>query len=432
MAGDSGGDTMAANDRTIIVGAGLAGLTCAKVLAAAGKNFVLLEAALRPGGRVVSRRTPEGFVLDRGFQVLLDSYPAARRHLDFGALGGGYFRAGAMFVGEGHPRTLANPLRHPSAFFTAPFSPVIGFFDKLRFMMLAASALIAGQALLQRRAASSSDRSAGETLRSFGLSERFMRNFARPFFGGVLLDAELGTSSALLLSYVRRFVSGRALLPGEGVGAIASQLAARLPATSVRYGAIVDSLKPGHGVSLCGGEFVSGNSIVLAVDEPALCRLLGRGEPRSARSTAVHYFAAGRAWYKGSWLCLPPRQPGSPIFHAALSSNVAPTLAPRGQHLWSVTVIPGHPLSGDVSAVASELAGWFGADAGELRHLDFVEVPYAVPQQPPGFAGRAAPWGELARGVHVAGDAAGPASIDAAMAGGEAVAENLIASATPG
>jgi predicted NAD/FAD-dependent oxidoreductase len=115
-----------------------------------------------------------------------------------------------------------------------------------------------------------------------------------------------------------------------------------------------------------------------------------------------------------------------------LLSNVAPTLAPRGQHLWSVTVIPGHPLSGDVSAVASELAGWFGADAGELRHLDFVEVPYAVPQQPPGFAGRAAPWGELARGVHVAGDAAGPASIDAAMAGGEAVAENLIASATPG
>ncbi|MBJ7391310.1 MAG: NAD(P)-binding protein, partial [Chthoniobacterales bacterium] len=96
---------------TIVVGAGLAGSTCAKVLSGAGHPFVLCEASARLGGRAVSERTPDGFVLDRGFQVLLDSYPTARRHLDFAALGGGRFRAGAMFVGGGRPRSLENPLR---------------------------------------------------------------------------------------------------------------------------------------------------------------------------------------------------------------------------------------------------------------------------------------------------------------------------------
>ena len=59
----------------VIVGAGLAGLVCAKCLAERGvQDFVVLEAQSAPGGRVRSCRTPEGFVLDRGFQVLLDFY----------------------------------------------------------------------------------------------------------------------------------------------------------------------------------------------------------------------------------------------------------------------------------------------------------------------------------------------------------------------
>ncbi len=411
-------------DPVVLIGAGLAGLTCAKVLAAAGQKFVLCEAADEVGGRVVSRTTAEGFVLDRGFQVLLDSYPLARRHLDLSALGGGRFRAGALFVGTGRPRALENPLRNPLAAGAGITGGILSWPDQLRLAALAASVLV--------RSAPPRDLSTLELLESWGFSEEFFVRFARPFFGGVLLDPGLGTSGSLLWGYLRRFATGRALLPGAGIGAIPAQLAARLPGESLKLRTPVVSIGlDDSGVSsvrLAGGGVLRSRRVVLAVDEPSACRLLGRGEARPAHSTAVHYFSAQSAWYEGAWLCLPPRREKQAVLHAALITNVAPTLAPPCRHLWSVTVLPEHPRAADADFVSHEVAGWFGRRGGELTPLEFVRVPYAVPEQPPGFSRRPAPWGDLPPGVVVVGDAVGGASIDAAMAGGEAAAKNLISS----
>jgi phytoene dehydrogenase-like protein len=409
---------------TIVVGAGLAGLTCAKVLAEAGRPFVLCEAAARPGGRVVSDRTADGFVLDRGFQVLLDSYPSARRHLDFAALGGGRFRSGAMFVGEGKPRILENPLRRPLAAFGALNGRVLSLADQVRLVRLVARLAVGAER---------EEVSTEALLRSVGFSEKFFRRFARPFFGGVLLDPSLGTSSRLFASYLRYFATGAALLPADGIGGMTTQLAAALPAGSTRYGCRAAEIlfrgAEAAGAVLEDGTALPGDHVVLAVDEPALCRLLGKGESRVALATAVHYFRAGRAFHRGAWLCLPPRREDSPVLHAALVSNVAPTLAPEGAHLWSVTVMPDHPRAGDADFVAREVASWFAAEAAELSPLAYVRVPYAVPAQPPGFAQRPAPWGELPPGVMVAGDAVCGASIEAAMASGEGAAKKVISSA---
>jgi phytoene dehydrogenase-like protein len=411
------------NTMTIVVGAGLAGLTCAKVLAAAGRPFVLFEAAKRPGGRVVSDRTSRGFVLDRGFQVLLDSYPSARRHLDLAALGGGRFRAGALFVGRGRLRTLENPLRCPAAAFGALRGDVLPLGDQLRLVRLVVKAMTHGGA---------DGLSTAELLRRCGFGGEFFTRLARPFFGGVLLDPDLETSAGLFLEYLRRFVTGRALLPARGMGGIAEQLAAHLPSASLFYGTRVAGIEFSEGRA-CGvrredGGVTAGGDVVLAVDEPAVCRLLGAGQPRAARGTAVHYFAADRAAYRGAWLCLPPRTNESPVLHAALVSNATPELAPAGSHLWSVTVLPGHPRADDAEAVAAEVESWFEAGCGKLHPLAFVRVPYAVPEQLPGFENRPAPWGSLPRGLFVAGDAACGASIDAVMASGEATAKKVISS----
>ena len=69
----------------LIVGAGLAGLSCARYLADSGISFQIIEASDGIGGRV---RTDEhqGFLLDRGFQVLLTAYPEAQRTLDYHSL----------------------------------------------------------------------------------------------------------------------------------------------------------------------------------------------------------------------------------------------------------------------------------------------------------------------------------------------------------
>ena len=62
----------------VIVGAGLAGLTAARVLEQHGVSAVLLEASDGVGGRVRSDEV-DGFILDRGFQVMLTAYPEIHR-----------------------------------------------------------------------------------------------------------------------------------------------------------------------------------------------------------------------------------------------------------------------------------------------------------------------------------------------------------------
>jgi phytoene dehydrogenase-like protein len=81
--------------KVIIVGAGLAGLTCAKVLRESGAEVTVFEASDGVGGRV---RTDEqhGYRLDRGFQVNFTSYPVPKRHLDYEALDFRNFDPGAI------------------------------------------------------------------------------------------------------------------------------------------------------------------------------------------------------------------------------------------------------------------------------------------------------------------------------------------------
>ena len=53
----------------VIIGGGVAGLTCARVLAEHQLSCTILERSTRPGGRIKSDLVG-GFRLDHGFQVL--------------------------------------------------------------------------------------------------------------------------------------------------------------------------------------------------------------------------------------------------------------------------------------------------------------------------------------------------------------------------
>ena len=59
----------------IIIGAGLSGLAAALTLQKNGKTFVVIDKETEVGGRVRSTLHRNEFILDHGFQVLLNSYP---------------------------------------------------------------------------------------------------------------------------------------------------------------------------------------------------------------------------------------------------------------------------------------------------------------------------------------------------------------------
>src|ERR1700686_4930560 len=105
-------EKMSPSPDVLIVGAGLAGLCCARELQAKGVSFQILEASNGIGGRV---RTDEvdGFLLDRGFQVLLTSYPEARRLLDYKALDLKPFFHGSLSWFAGRMNKLSDPWRNP-------------------------------------------------------------------------------------------------------------------------------------------------------------------------------------------------------------------------------------------------------------------------------------------------------------------------------
>ena len=68
-----------------VIGAGIAGLTCARALEKSGLDVRLLERSARVGGRV-GTDVVDGFRVDRGFSWLDAQHPVVREVADVAAL----------------------------------------------------------------------------------------------------------------------------------------------------------------------------------------------------------------------------------------------------------------------------------------------------------------------------------------------------------
>ena len=123
--------------KVIVVGAGLAGLTCARELQRRRVDVAVLEASDGVGGRV---RTDvvDGFRLDRGFQVFFTAYPAAKRQLDMDRLDLRRFQPGAIIAVGTRREVLSDPLRDPGSAIRSALSPVVMPRDKVLTALLAA------------------------------------------------------------------------------------------------------------------------------------------------------------------------------------------------------------------------------------------------------------------------------------------------------
>ena len=173
---------MTAKGDVIVVGGGLAGLCCALRLHQEGIRFLLIEASDGVGGRMRTDRA-EGFLLDRGFQVLLTAYPEAQRVLDYKALDLHYFYPGAMVRFGGKFHKVADPWRHPLEALRGAVSPVGTFGDKMKVGRLRRKTLEGPVEGLFSRP----ETTTLKALQDLGFSEKMIDRFFRPFLGGVFL-----------------------------------------------------------------------------------------------------------------------------------------------------------------------------------------------------------------------------------------------------
>jgi phytoene dehydrogenase-like protein len=416
----------------LVVGAGLAGLSCARRLHEQGIRFLLIEASDGVGGRI---RTDDvdGFKLDRGFQVFLTSYPEARAILDYDGLDLKPFLSGAIVRFAGQFHELADPWRRPLASLRSVSTPIGTFADKLRVARFRTNCLRGSVDDCFR----GPEMTALELLQANGFTDSIIERFYRPFLGGIFLDPELKTSSRMLHFVFRMFSLGSACLPAMGMQAIPTQIAQRLPEDRIRLNARVASVEPGI-VTLDSGERLTAPSIVIAVEGPAAVKLLGQRLPganglgddevasNAGQGTTCLYFSAPEPPIKRPILILNGEGRG-PINNLCMPTLVSPSYGPGNRALVSVTVLGIRPDSASLlDEVQTQLTDWFGADVCYWKHLRTYAIPYALPSQPPPVLRNPQRPCQLGQGLYVCGDHRDNASINGALQSGRRVAEAIV------
>jgi phytoene dehydrogenase-like protein len=411
---------MLSSPDVFIVGAGLAGLCCARELQAKGVSFQIVEASDGIGGRV---RTDEvdGFLLDRGFQVLLTAYPEAKRSLDYSRLDLKPFLPGVLSWYAGHLNRLVDPWRMPGGWREAFRSEFGTLADKLRIARLRSRLQRTSIENIFRRP----ERTTKEALTAEGFTGEMIHHFFRPFLGGILLDGELKSSSRMFEFVLKMMSEGETSLPARGMGAIPAQLAEKFPPDAVRLNTHVEALHENE-LTLAGGETLRARAIVIAAEGPSAAHLVGEVEPAS-RSVTCFYFAADEPPVAEPILVLNGDGAG-PINNFAVVSRIAPSYAPAGKHLVSVSVLGIHQLT-DVQLggfIIAQMKNLFGKVASGWQFLRSYRITHAQPQQYPGALEPPQRPVRIRPGVYTCGDHRDNASINGAMASGRRAAEAVL------
>lgn len=372
----------------VVVGAGLAGLTCAIYLQRSGVEVTVLEASDRVGGRVKTDSV-NGFRFDHGFQVINPNYSEIKR-LD--ALSGIEFNEAFsnlriiegdknLKVGLGH---ILNTLGVGS------ISEKINF---AKFLF-----------------GNPSGRNLGECASTF--HEIYSRVLS-PFLRGVFLTNPDLIRADISKEVIRSFILGRPGIPSQGVGALAEALSDQV--SSLNLSARVDEVKQGS----VRGNFgaINCDSVVVATDLTTAAQMLDLGAIPKTLSSTTWYHSTSEDLIAGDYLVLDPK---SPLVNSLVISKVARSYAPIGINLISSTTIA--PIS--ESEVRKELSkiwqcetrNWDLAARYEIKQsLPFRSDLLVLDQNP-----------EIGNGIYVAGDHRSVPSQNGAMRSGRKVAQAII------
>ncbi|MCD0452046.1 FAD-dependent oxidoreductase [Actinocorallia sp. API 0066] len=406
-----------ADTEVLIVGAGMAGLAAARRLHRLGRDFLVLEAADRVGGRVTTDAV-DGFLLDRGFQVVNTAYPRLASLVDFERLRMGFFREGVLVRHRGGMVRYAHPLRDPRGLPGMARGLARHRIGTVADQVRLAALLARYAGLPPERLLAMPERSAADALA--GLSPEMLDGLVRPYLAGVFADPELRTSEHALAMVVRSFARGRIGLPARGIGALADAVAGPLPRARIRLSTPVARLD-GTTARTPSGT-VTARAVIVATDPRTAGHLLpGLRVPEMRPLTTVYHAAPyppldeaalvvdGDGWELGG------------IVNTVVVSNAVPSYAARGRALIATTLVSD---DADPRAVQEEAARIYGSPTAHWEHLATVRIPEALPATPPPTRRLRRPL-HVEGNVYVAGDHRDSPSVQGALTSGHRAASEL-------
>jgi len=405
---------------TLIIGAGLAGLTAARVLKTAGRKVKIIEASDGPGGRVKTDEV-NGFLLDRGFQVFLTAYPEAKHFLDYKALDLRSFNPGSIILSNAGIDEIGDPLREASALIRTLKSPIGTLSDKLRLLSLRLK--LAGNSIDQ--IFSKKETTTLEYLRGAGFSEKIISDFFTPFMAGIYLEQKLDTSSRMFEFVFKMFSESDTAIPAKGMGMISRQLASDLSAEELILNERAISIDENK-VQTASGNVYEASTILIAttadcIPMPFQPRLIKK------KSVTCMYFSADQAPYQKALIAL-NAIPGRLVNNLAVMSTISSCYAPEGKSLISVSLSGNeHFIKQDELElkVKEELKFWF-AECSNWAHIKTYTIPYALPDNSHVKNDILSPSIRINYSTFICGDHLLNGSINAAMKSGRLAAEAIL------
>lgn len=397
----------------VVVGAGLAGLACARDLTAAGLRVRVLEAGDRVGGRMRTDRV-EGCVVDDGFQVFNTAYPQVRRRLRRDALRLRPFTPG-LLIHTGRRLRFADPTRAAGPALRGLADGLAGPRDLAALAVLTARDALAPAALVRR----ARDTSTRRALSAAGFTADFVERFFRPFLSGVFLEEDLETSSRFFHLVWRSMARGTISLPAAGAGAVPALLASGLPAGAIALETPVTALTA-HGVRTGDDREIAARAVVVAGPGTSARLLPGLAVP-PYRTVTTYYHLATRSPLREPTLLTDVRRR---FVNSCVLTEAQPGHAPRGYALMATSVLGGDRF-GRETAVRAALAECYEADTGGWELLTVRTVAQALPAMAPGL-----PLSRRTRvgaGRYVCGDHRATGSVQGALASGARAAREVAA-----